>query len=137
MARWYTGHPRLVAGDLIHPTPQGAAMVAQLLVKDLMTGYDQYLVRQHLEGKHEVVVPAVKDVVAAPATLPVQAPVAKPSVAVVPSGKPKPSAMGEPVQPVAPPATPDAPKQETPPVVPANVPPVVTPQPQTRSPESY
>ena len=46
MARWYTGHPRLVAGDLIHPTPQGAGMVAQLLVKDLMTGYEQYLRRQ-------------------------------------------------------------------------------------------
>jgi lysophospholipase L1-like esterase len=46
MARWYTGHPRLVAGDLIHPTPQGAGMVAQLLVKDLLTGYAQYLQRQ-------------------------------------------------------------------------------------------
>ena len=46
MARWYTGHPRLVAGDLIHPTPQGASMVAQLLVKDLLTGYDRYLQRQ-------------------------------------------------------------------------------------------
>jgi lysophospholipase L1-like esterase len=46
MARWYNGHPRLVAGDLIHPTPQGAGMVAQLLVKDLMTGYDLYVKRQ-------------------------------------------------------------------------------------------
>jgi lysophospholipase L1-like esterase len=46
MARWYTGHPRLVSGDLIHPTPQGAGMVAQLLVKDLLTGYTQYLQRQ-------------------------------------------------------------------------------------------
>jgi lysophospholipase L1-like esterase len=46
MARWYTGHPRLVAGDLIHPSPQGASMVAQLLVKDLLTGYDRYLQRQ-------------------------------------------------------------------------------------------
>jgi lysophospholipase L1-like esterase len=46
MARWYTGHPRLVAGDLIHPTPQGASMVAQLLVDDLLRGYVDYLKRQ-------------------------------------------------------------------------------------------
>jgi lysophospholipase L1-like esterase len=45
MSRWYNGHPRLVAGDLIHPSPQGAAMVAQLLVKDMLTAYDQYLKR--------------------------------------------------------------------------------------------
>jgi len=138
MARWYDGHPRLVSGDLIHPTPQGAAIVAQLLVKDLMTGYDQYLERQHLEHHHEVVAPGVQPVVAAP----VSVPVAKPSLVVVPSGKPKPSAMGEPLQPVAPPVTapvtPDAPKQEpqstqTPPAV---VQPGA-PQPQPRSPESY
>jgi lysophospholipase L1-like esterase len=46
MARWYTGHPRLVAGDLIHPTPQGASMVAQLLVNDLLKGYADYLKRR-------------------------------------------------------------------------------------------
>ncbi len=45
MARWYTGHPRLVAGDLIHPTPQGASIVAELFVKDLSVGYDQYMRR--------------------------------------------------------------------------------------------
>jgi len=139
MARWYTGHPRLVAGDLIHPTPQGAAMVAQLLVKDLMTGYDQYLVRQHLEGKHEVVAPTVQPVV------PAATPVVKPSLTAAPSGKPKPSAMGEPLAPVTVPATPDAPKPETPPA--QTAPPVIPPgpptpqpqppQPQPRSPESY
>lgn len=47
MARWYNGHPRLVAGDLIHPTPQGAALVAQLFVHDLSLGYDRYLRRQN------------------------------------------------------------------------------------------
>ena len=141
MARWYTGHPRLVSGDLIHPTPQGAAMVAQLLVKDLMTGYEQYLERQHLERQHEVVAPGVKDVAALSATGPL--PVAKPALVVVPSGKPKPSAMGEPLQPVEPsvaaPVPPDAPKQETPsPDPPAVVPPgAAPPQPQPRSPESY
>jgi lysophospholipase L1-like esterase len=50
MSRWYTGHPRLVAGDLIHPTPQGASIVAQLFVKDLLLGYDRYL-RLHPDGK--------------------------------------------------------------------------------------
>ena len=124
MARWYTGHPRLVSGDLIHPTPQGAAMVAQLLVKDLMTGYEQYLERQHLERKHEVAAPGVQPVVPAPATAPMPAPVAKPGLVMVPSGKPKPSAMGEPV-------TPDVPKPETPPA--QTAPPAVpssAPQPQ-------
>ncbi len=46
MSRWYTGHPRLVAGDLIHPTPQGAAMVGGLFVKDLLLGYDRWMKRQ-------------------------------------------------------------------------------------------
>ena len=46
MSRWYTGHPRMVAGDLIHPTPQGAAIVGGLFVKDLMLGYDRWLKRQ-------------------------------------------------------------------------------------------
>jgi lysophospholipase L1-like esterase len=128
MARWYTGHPRLVSGDLIHPTPQGAAMVAQLLVKDVMTAYEQYLERQHLEHHHEVVPPAVQPVVPAPS------PVVKPAP-VAPSAKPKPSAMGEPLAPVTPPVaapvTPDPPKQETPPQAAPVVPPKAPdPQPQ-------
>ena len=46
MARWYNGNPRLVAGDLIHPTPQGASMVAKDFVKDLLEGYNIYKSRQ-------------------------------------------------------------------------------------------
>jgi lysophospholipase L1-like esterase len=42
MSRWYSGSPRLVAGDLIHPTPQGAAIIAQIFVKSLMQAYDGY-----------------------------------------------------------------------------------------------
>ncbi|CAN5682274.1 hypothetical protein BH10ACI4_BH10ACI4_03990 [soil metagenome] len=42
MSRWYSGSPRMVAGDLIHPTPQGAAIIAQIFVKNLMQGYDGY-----------------------------------------------------------------------------------------------
>lgn len=142
MARWYTGHPRLVSGDLIHPTPQGAAIVAQLLVKDLMTGYEQYLERQHLEHRHEVAAPGVQPVVPAPATAPATVQAAKPRLPLVPSGKPKPSAMGEPLTPVTAPATPaDVPKQETPPQSAPVVVPPGTPQPQPQhqpgSPESY
>ena len=46
MSRWYTGKPRLVAADLIHPTPQGASIVAQIFVKDLTLGYDRYKAQQ-------------------------------------------------------------------------------------------
>ncbi len=46
MSRWYTGKPRLVAGDLIHPTPQGASIIAQIFVKNLMLGYDGYRTRR-------------------------------------------------------------------------------------------
>jgi lysophospholipase L1-like esterase len=43
MERWYDGHPRMVAADLIHPTPQGARIVAQLLTSQLLIGYERYL----------------------------------------------------------------------------------------------
>jgi len=43
MQRWYDGHPRLVAADLIHPTPQGARIVAQALTGQLLIGYERYL----------------------------------------------------------------------------------------------
>lgn len=46
MSRWYTGHPRMVAGDLIHPTPQGAAIVGGLFVHDLLLGYGRWQKRQ-------------------------------------------------------------------------------------------
>ena len=42
IARWYAGRPRLVAADLIHPTPQGAATVAQIFVQNLLHGYEGY-----------------------------------------------------------------------------------------------
>jgi len=45
MERWYDGHPRMVAADLIHPTPQGARIVAQLLTGQLLIGYERY--QQH------------------------------------------------------------------------------------------
>jgi lysophospholipase L1-like esterase len=50
MAKWYTGHPRMVAADLIHPTPQGARIVAQELTAQLLIGYQRYLQRHGPHG---------------------------------------------------------------------------------------
>jgi lysophospholipase L1-like esterase len=55
MQRWYDGHPRLVAADLIHPTPQGARIVAQSLTGQLLIGYERYV--QH-HGQHPASAPA-------------------------------------------------------------------------------
>ncbi len=45
MARWYNSHPRMVAADLIHPSPQGARIVAELLTGQMLIGYERYLER--------------------------------------------------------------------------------------------
>ena len=42
MERWYDGHPRMVGADLIHPSPQGARIVAQSLTGQLLIGYERY-----------------------------------------------------------------------------------------------
>ncbi len=42
MARWYAANPRLVTADLLHPTPQGAAIVATLFVQQLSLRYDRW-----------------------------------------------------------------------------------------------
>jgi len=51
MERWYDGHPRMVAADLIHPTPQGARIVAQSLTGQLLIGYERY------QQKHQAKAP--------------------------------------------------------------------------------
>jgi lysophospholipase L1-like esterase len=43
MALWYNRHPPLVGADLIHPSPQGARIVAQLLTGQLLIGYERYM----------------------------------------------------------------------------------------------
>ena len=43
MERWYDGHPRMVAADLIHPSPQGARIVAEDLTGQLLIGYERYV----------------------------------------------------------------------------------------------
>ncbi|HEX4578177.1 MAG TPA: GDSL-type esterase/lipase family protein [Edaphobacter sp.] len=43
MASWYNRHPPMVGADLIHPSPQGARIVAQLLTGQLLIGYERYM----------------------------------------------------------------------------------------------
>lgn len=61
MARWYAAKPRLITADLIHPTPQGAEYVAQLMVAALYRSYDQW------KATHGIGVVVVQDPVAAAA----------------------------------------------------------------------
>ena len=61
MARWYAAKPRLITADLIHPTPQGAEYVAQLMVAALYRSYDQW------KTTHGIGVVQVQDPVAAAA----------------------------------------------------------------------
>jgi len=42
MARWYAASPRLVTADFLHPTPQGATIVAGLFVDQLGLGYNRW-----------------------------------------------------------------------------------------------
>ncbi|MGA2652086.1 MAG: GDSL-type esterase/lipase family protein [Terracidiphilus sp.] len=42
MARWYVASPRLVTADFLHPTPQGATIVAELFVEQLGLGYNRW-----------------------------------------------------------------------------------------------
>ena len=43
MRRWFHASPRLVTVDYRHPTPEGARVVATLLYKALLRGYDERL----------------------------------------------------------------------------------------------
>jgi lysophospholipase L1-like esterase len=52
MARWYAASPRLVTADLLHPTPQGAAIVGGLFVEQLELRYDRW------KMQHGITVPA-------------------------------------------------------------------------------
>jgi lysophospholipase L1-like esterase len=46
IARWYEATPRLVTADLLHPTPQGAGVVAGFFVDQLSLGYDRWKMRR-------------------------------------------------------------------------------------------
>jgi lysophospholipase L1-like esterase len=53
MARWYVASPRLVTADFLHPTPQGATIVASLFVEQLGLGYNRW------KMQHGIGLPAV------------------------------------------------------------------------------
>jgi len=53
MARWYVASPRLVTADFLHPTPQGATIVAELFVEQLGLGYNRW------KMQHGIGLPAV------------------------------------------------------------------------------
>ena len=133
MSRWYTGHPRLVAGDLIHPTPQGAAIVAHLFVHDLSLAYDRYLGHQPTQSSTKPVAAftaptpnpphnlssfaegSAAGVGGEPASRPANtsAPAMAEPKSSDPIPRPKPSAAGEPVP--APPPTAPTPELAQPP----------------------
>lgn len=46
MGRWYEAEPRLVGADFIHPMPNGAKIVGDLLYRALMEGYQRYRTQQ-------------------------------------------------------------------------------------------
>jgi len=52
MARWYAASPRLVTADLLHPTPQGATIVASIFVEQLSLRYDRW------KMQHGIALPA-------------------------------------------------------------------------------
>lgn len=61
MARWYAASPRLVTADLLHPTPQGATIVAGLFVEQLGLGYNRW------KMQHGIALPSAAPVIAAKA----------------------------------------------------------------------
>jgi lysophospholipase L1-like esterase len=65
MAKWYDGQPRMVAADLIHPSPQGARIVAKSLTGQLLIGYERYLQRP-INGRPGTLHPTVQTRTAAP-----------------------------------------------------------------------
>jgi hypothetical protein len=46
LARWYTGQPRLVSADLIHPIPAGGKLIAVVFAREIAAGLNRYKVRQ-------------------------------------------------------------------------------------------
>jgi lysophospholipase L1-like esterase len=60
MARWYTASPRLVTADLLHPTPQGATIVAGLFIGQLSLRYDRWKMQQGIAAPPAPAAPATK-----------------------------------------------------------------------------
>ncbi len=60
MARWYQRHPPMVGADLIHPSPQGARIVAQLLTDQLLIGYERYM-ENHPGSQSKLPAPVISE----------------------------------------------------------------------------
>lgn len=46
IGRWYYANPRLAGADFSHPTSAGHEVIAELLVRSLLVGYDEFRQRQ-------------------------------------------------------------------------------------------
>jgi lysophospholipase L1-like esterase len=66
MARWYQRHPPMVGADLIHPSPQGARIVAQLLTGQLLIGYERYM-ENHPGSQPKLPAPVISETSTKPA----------------------------------------------------------------------
>jgi len=60
MARWYVASPRLVTADLLHPTPQGANIVAGLFLEQLALGYNRWKMQHGISPPPETPATPVK-----------------------------------------------------------------------------
>jgi lysophospholipase L1-like esterase len=74
MARWYAASPRLVTADLLHPTPQGATIVAGLFVDQLGLGYNRW------KTQHGIALPAPSATIAPKADATTAKPKSKPAM---------------------------------------------------------
>ena len=45
MARWYATQPRLVSADFIHPYPAGGKLIAQIFVREILSGLNRFQLR--------------------------------------------------------------------------------------------
>jgi lysophospholipase L1-like esterase len=62
MARWFAATPRLVTADFLHPTPQGASIVAGLFVDQLGLGYNRWKMQHGITPSNAPVAAATKSV---------------------------------------------------------------------------
>ncbi|MGD0445437.1 MAG: GDSL-type esterase/lipase family protein [Edaphobacter sp.] len=65
MSQWYNRQPPMVGADLIHPSPQGARIVAQLLTGQLLIGYERYM-QSHQGPQPKLPPAAISDASAKP-----------------------------------------------------------------------
>ena len=121
MSDWYNGKPRLVAADFIHPTPQGALIVAQEMVDNLNLGYLRWEKMQGIAAQAPVAAQACR-------------PVAKAGLAKTDAPLTPPGTIGAPAEPLPPTDAAEQPASaahaRTLPLCP---PKVVTPKPQTKT----